>query len=285
MSDYFAIQASLCFALSHVLNRRGLVSSNGITASLFSLTMSAVVLWTLVPFFVPLASFRSHAVWYFLAGGIFAPGLGRTLTILGMERVGAARSVPIANTYPMIASILAVILMGERWTLQNFLGTSLVVLGVVILSRKESLNVQWRKIDLIFPVMAAFAFAVSSNLRKLGLLVEHLPIMGAAVTASTGLLLGLIMLQLHGGRKAIVLSRRSFSWFFAAGISNTTAMVSVFYALSFGKVVTVEPLIGANPVLVIILSAIFLRDLESITSRIVVGAACTVAGSILVITA
>ena len=62
-------------------------------------------------------------------------------------------------------------------------------------------------------------------------------------------------------------------------------MLSVFHALSFGNIVTVEPLIGANPVLVILLSAIFLRDLESITCRVVLGALCTVVGSILVITA
>lgn len=284
MSEYFAIQASFCFALAHVLNRRGLASSNGITASLFSLSMSAIALWALVPFFVPLSTFRSPSVWFFLAGGIFAPGLGRTLTLLGMERIGAARAVPIANTYPMIASILAVIIMGERWTLQNFMGTSLVVLGVVILSKNETLHVQWRKTDLIYPVMAAFAFAVSSNLRKLGLLILHEPFMGAAVTATTGLLLGVVLLQAQGGRKEIALSRRSSGWFFVAGVSNTGAMLSVFHALSFGNIVTVEPLIGANPVLVILLSAIFLRDLESITSRVVLGALCTVMGSILVIT-
>ncbi len=285
MSEYFAIQAAFCFAFAHVFNRRGLVTSNGITASLFSLSMSAVILWVIVTFFVPLSSFRTPAVWFFLAGGIFSPGLARTFNLIGMECLGVARSVPISNTYPMFASVLAVILMGERWTLQNFLGTSFIVLGVVILSKKEAGQAQWRKIDLIYPVLAALSFAVSSNLRKLGLLVEDLPLMAAAITATTGLLSGFVMLQARGGWQVISLSRRSCAWFFAAGISSTTAVVSVFYALSLGKIVLVEPLVGANPVLVIILSIIFLRDIEAIKMHVIIGAVCTVIGSILVIAA
>jgi uncharacterized membrane protein len=62
-------------------------------------------------------------------------------------------------------------------------------------------------------------------------------------------------------------------------------MLSVFYALSFGKVVIVEPLTSTNPVISIVLSAMFLRDLEAITPRVVLGAALTVIGTVLVMAA
>ncbi len=284
MTEYLAVQAAVFFALSHILNRRGLVTSNAITASVFSFSVSVLVLWIVVLFLVPFAAFWTPALPYFLVAGIFAPGLGRFLNLTGIERVGVARCVPISNASPIFASVLAVILMGETWTLQNFLGTSLVVSGVVIFSKRERGQAQWRKVDLIFPIMAAFSFAISVNLRKIGLLITDIPLMAAATTASTGFLLGLVMLQVQGGRQAFLLSRRSFGWFLAAGLTNTTAMISVFYALSFGPVVIVEPLIGTNPFMAILLSSIFLRDLEAITKRILVGAACTVGGSILVIT-
>jgi len=257
MTKYFSIQAALCFAVSHVLIRRGMVTSNAITASLFSIGMSAITLWVMVPFFIPLSSFLAPAIWYFVVAGIFAPGLGRMLNFKGIERIGLARSVPIANSAPMFASVLAVLIMGEPWALQNIIGTTLVVLGVVILSKRQSGKEQWRKIDLIYPVMASFSFAVSSNLRKLGLLAENIPLMAATVTATTALLFVLAVLRVQGGRQAILLSRRSFGWFFASGLSNTAAMLSVFYALSFGKVVIVEPLVGVNPVIAIFLSTIF----------------------------
>lgn len=284
MSEHLAILAALCFAVSHVLIRRGLVTSNAISGSLISLGMSAVTLWVMMPFFIPLSSFRTPTIWYFIAGGIFAPGLGRILSFMGIERIGVARSVPISNSSPMFASMLAVVLMGETWTLQNFLGTSLVIFGVVILSRSQMEQGQWRKFDLIYPAMAALSFGISSNLRKLGLLVENLPLMAAAVTATTALFFGVAMFQAQGGRRVFSLSRSAFGWFFASGISNTAAMLLAFYALSFGRIVIVEPLIGTNPVLSILLSIIFLKDLEAITFRVVAGAVCTVVGTILVMT-
>ena len=284
MTVYLSILAACCFSVSHVMNRRGLVTSNAITGSVFSISMSAITLWALVPFFVPLSSFWTSAIWYFVLGGIFAPGLGRMLNFMGIEKVGLARSVPISNSSPMFASILAVLIMGETWTLQNFFGTTLVILGIVILSQRGTKQTQWRRIDLIYPVMASFSFAISSNLRKLGLLAEDIPLMAAAVTATTALLFVLTVLRIQGGRQAISLSRQSFGWFFVSGLFNTAAMLFVFYALSFGKVVIVEPLISVNPVISIFLSTIFLRDLEVITLRVMMGAACTVMGSILVIT-
>ena len=189
MAEYFAFQAALGFAVSHILIRRGLVTSNAITGSFISLTVSAVTLWLMIPFFIPLSSFRTPAIWYFIASGIFAPGLGRILVYMGIERVRVTRSVPISGSSPMFSSIFAVLLVGEVWTLQNFLGTSLVILGAVILSGAQTKQGQWRKIDLIYPLMAALSFGISSNLRKLGLIVENLPLMAAAVTPQLWLVL------------------------------------------------------------------------------------------------
>lgn len=284
MAEYFALQASLCFSISHILVRRGLAGSNAFTGSFISLSISAVALWIASPFFVSLKSFWTPAIGYFIAAGLFAPGLGRILTYTGIERVGVARSVPIVSSSPIFASILAVFLVNETWPFQNFLGTSLVILGVAILSGSQPRRGQWRTGDLMYPLMAALSFGISSNLRKIGLLVEGLPLMAATVAATTSFIFALGMLQAHGGRRALILTRRSFGCFFGAGICNTGSMLSVFYALSFGKVVIVEPLVSTNPVLSILLSAIFLRDLEAITPRVVVGALCTVLGTILVLT-
>lgn len=284
MAEQFAFLAAFCFAISHILIRRGLVSSNAITGSFISLAMSALILWVLVPFFIPWSAFWTPAIGYFLAAGIFAPGLGRTLNYVGIERVGVARAVPIVNSSPIFASVFAVYFLGELWVPQNIIGTSLVILGVIVLSSIRPAEGQWRKMDVIYPVLGAVSFGISTNLRKAGLLVENIPLMAAAVTAGTAFLFSLCLLQAKGGRKIFRLPRNSFAWFFVAGLFNTAAMLSVFYALSFGKVVIVEPLVSLNPVLAIILTALFLRDLEAISARVVIGAICTVAGTILVVT-
>ena len=276
--------AGFCFACSHVLVRRGMVNSNALTASVISLTMSATVAWCLVGLFVPLNAVLSPAIWYFIAAGVFAPGMGRTLNYVGIERIGVARAVPIVNSSPVFASVFAVVFLAEVWMLQNILGTALVILGVVILSSIRSAQGQWRKMDLIYPVLGATSFGISSVLRKGGLNVDNLPLVAAAFTSTTGFLFSIGLLHVNGGRRIFHLPRKSLGWYVAAGVFNTSAMLAVFYALSEGKVVIVEPIVAANPVVSVLLTAVFLRDLESISTRVVAGAICTVAGTLLVVT-
>jgi DME family drug/metabolite transporter len=284
MEIYFAFLAGFCFAISHILVRRAMVHSNALTASVVSLSMSAIVAWTLVGLFVPLDAVLSPALWYFIVAGVFAPGVGRTLNFVGIERIGVARSVPIVNSSPMFASVFAVIFLGEVWLLQNIFGTALVILGVIILSSIRASQGQWRKMDVIYPMLGAVSFGISSTLRKAGLGVDNVPLLAAAVTATAGLLLSLGLLRANGGRQIFRLPQRSLAWYFAAGVFNTGAMLAVFYALSMGRVVIVEPIVAANPVLSVLLTAIFLRDLESISPRVLAGAICTVAGTVLVVT-
>ena len=69
--------------------------------------------------------------------------------------------------------------------------------------------------------------------------------------------------------------------FLFTGIPPTTPYVySLFIALSFGPVVMVTPLTATLPLWVVIGSKLFLRDVEKITTRTVVGAILVVAGTI-----
>ena len=282
MGEHFALLASFFFALSHVLMRRVLVTSNPITGAVVSVGISMVVLWSIVPFFMPLSSFLNPVVGYFILGGIFAPGLGRALNFVAISRMGVARAIPLVNISPMFASILAVFFVGEVWTLQNIIGTSFIVVGVIILSRRgDEERMQWRRVDLVYPIMAALAFAIASNVRKIGLTVENVPLLASTVSSTTSFIFIAAVLQFQGGRRLIQLSRQGIGWSLAAGTAHTIAMLLTFNALGYGKVVIVEPLIATNPVLTIFLTAVFLRDLEAVTSRVAIGACCTVVGTIL----
>jgi uncharacterized membrane protein len=109
--------------------------------------------------------------------------------------------------------------------------------------------------------------------------------LAAAVTAGAAAIFSFTLLQIRGGKQAFQLTRRSAAWLFAAGFINTAAMLSVFYALSHGKVVIVEPLVSSNPVLTLLFTAIFLRDVEVLSLRVITGGLLTVIGTVLVVTA
>lgn len=285
MAEYYAFQAALCFSVAHIFVRRGLMHSNALTGSVISLGTSAVLLGLLALFLVPLASLRSPAIWYFVAAGVFAPAIGQTLGYIGMERIGVARSSPIVNTSPIFSSIFAVLFLGEVWLAQNIAGTCLVILGVVILSSGAPAESQWRKKDILYPVLAAVAFGISTILRKSGLLEVPVPLLAAAVTVGTAFLVLLGIVGLRGGRKVLRFDRQGSAWLFGAAVVNMGAILSFFSALNIGKIVRVEPLVACNPLLTILWTAIFLRAVEQISGRIIIGALITVTGTVLVVTA
>jgi drug/metabolite transporter (DMT)-like permease len=94
----------------------------------------------------------------------------------------------------------------------------------------------------------------------------------------------LIIVQLRGGRRPLKLNRQGGGWLFAAALVNTGAILSFFSALNIGQVVRVEPLVACNPLLTILWTGIFLRQIERLTGRIILGALVTVAGTVLVVT-
>ena len=60
------------------------------------------------------------------------------------------------------------------------------------------------------------------------------------------------------------------------------AMTRIYDALDLGKVSVVIAISGTAPFFPLILSALFLRDVERVTSRVVFGAAMIVVGVILI---
>ena len=284
MAEYYAFQAALCFSIAHIFVRRGLAGSNAFTGSVISLGTSTIIFWTLAGLLAPLSLLATPMIGYFMAAGFFAPAIGQTLGYIGMERIGVARSSPIVNTSPMFSSIFAVLFLGEIWLAQNILGTCLVILGVVILSTSRPATGEWNKKDVIYPVLAALAFGISTTLRKTGLMAIHVPLLAAAVTVGTAFFVLLAIVGFKGGRQILLFNRRCSAWLFAGALINSAAILSFFSALNVGTVVRVEPLVACNPLLTILWASIFLRQLETLSWRVVAGALVTVAGTVLVVT-
>jgi uncharacterized membrane protein len=74
------------------------------------------------------------------------------------------------------------------------------------------------------------------------------------------------------------MNRDCFGWFLAAGITVSSAMICIYFALDLGKVSVVIPISSTGPFFSLILTAIFLRDVERVTLRIVMSAAMIVGG-------
>jgi drug/metabolite transporter (DMT)-like permease len=83
-------------------------------------------------------------------------------------------------------------------------------------------------------------------------------------------------------RKSIILKRNDALYLCGAGIFLTGGWLVLFYALSIGDAVVVTPLSSLHPLVVLGLSYFFLKDVEKITKKIVLGAVLSVFGVVLI---
>ena len=169
--------------------------------------------------------------------------------------------------------------------LQNIIGTGLVIIGVIILSSSKPAKGQWRKLDIIYPILGALAFGISTTLRKTGLMDSpDSNSCGGGHNRHRLFLFCWLSFKCGEDARRSSLIGKAAAGCSAAALVNTGAILSVFSALNIGNVVKVEPLIACNPLLTIVWTGIFLKEIEQISAHTVVGALVTVTGTVLVAT-
>ena len=249
-----------------------------------SLLINIVFLWSVAILFVPLSSLTSASILIFVGVGFLQPGLTRLLTYKGIDALGVAITDPIRASTPLFSAIMAIIFLGEDITVPIVAATLMIIAGIVLLSwRSDSMKLAGSAVYLWYPIAASALAGASQVVRKFGLAAVPHPFLAAAVTASSSLVVSVLtMWYVEKTQESWRMNRQCFGWFLAAGITVSFAMTCIYYALDLGKVSVVIPISSTGPLFSLILTAIFLRDVERVTVRIVVSAAMIVGGVMLI---
>ena len=250
--------------------------------------VSVVVYWAAV--FATGQRIAALPLWVyglFVVTGLAGTGLARALAFTGTDRLGASVNSAGVNTRPVWASLLAVAFLGEVVTAQMALGIVVVVAGLVALALSEGGDVTgWELRDLAFPIAAALLFAGGNVARRFAF--EATPVTaleGVAVNEVAGLVgpLGYLLVRAEEGpRAAMAAPRRAYAYVVAAGLLSALALFTLFAALNRGPVVVVDPLSSPTSLFAILYTAVFLRRIERVTGRLLVGAVLVVGGVALI---
>lgn len=281
-AEFFALANAFLFALHNMFTKKGLRFSNPATAVITSLAINIVVLWGVSLLFLPLESLKTYGVFIFILVGFFQPGLTRLLTYKGIETLGVAITDPIRASTPLFSAFFAILLLGESMTLPIFVATFLIIIGIILLSYRGEAVQDIRLLYISYPLLASLLGGFSQILRKFGLGAVPHPFLAAAVTATSSFVISLATLWVWGKKETFLLNRECLPFYLAAGIAVSLGMVSIYYALDLGKVTVVIPISSTGPLFALTLSAIFLRDVERVTLKIVLGAGLIIAGVLLI---
>jgi len=280
--EIVAMFSAMGWAGDSVLVRLGVRRSNIFAAMLMSYLVSVTCIWTYLVATTPLVFLSSPAMVYFLISGCLQPLFARALFYEGITRIGVARAGPLRGAEPLFATIIAVVLLHERPGIMVYLGTALIMGSLWLISGSQGGAAKWRLVDAALPLGAGLVSAISQTLRKEGLKILPNPFVATAIVTSTSLALLISLILLTKRVNLLRMPRQSFLFFVAAGCVAVSAQVTNFIAIGQGDLSVIIPLLNTTPLFTVLFSGLFLRSLETLSPRIVVGASLMVGGVVLI---
>jgi uncharacterized membrane protein len=271
-----ALIAAFLSAGATIFVRQGLRAGTAYTAFWINITVGCVGLWIAVALTGGPGHVAAPAFVLFVLAGLIGTIFGRLLRFISIEKVGASVAAAVVNLNPLIATLLAIALLGERVTLPIITGTVVITLGTILLS-SSGRRAGFRPRLLLLPLLSATCFGVVSILRKLGL-SGAAPLVGTALNVTTAAVAYSAFLLASGQRATMVCRGRSLVYFVIAGLAENTAVYLNIVALGLGTVSVVTPLYGSGPIFVLLFSFFFLRGVETLTWRVVAGTLLIVLG-------
>jgi drug/metabolite transporter, DME family len=281
-AEITAILSAMGWASDSVLVRFGLRRSNIFAAMLMSFGVSITLMWSYLVVTTSFEFLSSPAMIYFVVSGCMQPLLARALFYEGIKRIGVARAGPLRGTEPLFATIIGVSFLHEQPGVLVYLGTTLIMGSLWLISGPHQGEAKWRLIDTAFPISAGLISAISQSLRKQGLQILPDPFVAVAIVTTVSLILFLIFVLTTGRAHLLQIERQGFSFFLAAALMATAAQVLNFVALGRGELSVIIPLLNTTPLFTVLLSVVFLRKVETVNQRIVFGAILMFAGVVII---
>jgi DME family drug/metabolite transporter len=281
-----ALLSAVASGLSVVLVSKYSKKSNAFNVSLIISCVGMVILWPLAVLLTDLEATNLEGLILFAIGGVLTPGLVRLFYYNGLKTLGAPVNSSIFSIYPLYSSLLAVLLLSEILSLENWVGILCIVLGVVFVemsSREINSGDKSARKSLIFPILGGLTLGVSSIIRKYALDFYNAPVLGVAVAYTFSFLPYFLMLMLSTSTRKELSLKRDFRFFWIAGIGQALSWILSFYALSYEEVSIITPLLSIEPLFVAFFAYLYLRELERVSPKLVASIILTVFGVVLVI--
>ena len=260
-----------------------------------TMTILNALFVTLITFaFLPLPAFRPERTetWFFvfLAGALHF-GISRVFMNAAILRIGPNRTIPVANSFPLVTAFLAAFALGEPLTLRIVLGLALLLSGITVIVRAK-------------PAMGATGDAATTSRRISGWVFAGLTslLMGVSaiffknasldlpplVVSTLALWIGTLVAWLIVGASRNTGPRgpipaRAWGWLFATAVCQSVAVPFYNAALTKTLAVNVTCLASAQPLIAIPMGLIFMREAENITPKLIAGVVLAVGGTLLVI--
>ena len=278
--------STFLFALSAVLIMKDLNQSNFFAVSLVIIVIANIILWPLSILFTKTRPAGLDGLAFFAIGGIVEGGIAKLLHYKGMEVVGVSVTAAVSATAPIFSSILAMLLLSERVSPMNWIGTICIVTGVIFiqrnLNRTTIISKKVLRKSLIYPLLGALILAISLIIRKHGLNIYNEPLLSVAISSATTLPFYILLLTFSSSVRNSLSVCRDFRLFWKAAVFIVLGTILASFALSNERISIVVPLSRIEPLVILLFSYLFLREVEPLSINLTLNTVLIVLGTIIV---
>jgi drug/metabolite transporter (DMT)-like permease len=275
-SAIWALGAAAGFGAAMVSTRLGLRYAAPLAGAAIGVPSTTLMFWCLAPFLLDTGGFDLAAAGMFALVGVFFPAAVTLLTYTGNQRMGPTVTSSVSCTTPMFALSGAILFLGEALTVGNVLGTTVIVLGMLVLTWSDDARPRsWPLWAIALPFAAAAIRALAQVLSKAGLELWASPYAAGLIGYTVSAVVILVAARMSGPREPA--DRRATPWFVATGFLNGGSVFLMYVALAKGQVRMVSPIVATYPLFTLALSLLLLRQ-DRVTPRVAAGAVLTVAG-------
>jgi uncharacterized membrane protein len=259
-----------------------------------TLACNLLILTPLAAFLVltgSLSPVNVPALGFFAAAGVSNMMLARQSLFAGIRRVGGSRAAAVKHFTPVVTIALAWVFLEEQLGPQAVAGTALVVGALFLLlleayasERDDELDARsGQTAGILLAGASAIFLGVGQALRKAGIDLMPDPVIAAAVGAWSGAIAYSVITVARRQLSTVRdIAQTSFRAFWLAGIAGTLAPILFLAALQYSPVSHVAVIGASEVILTVMLGAVLVRGLDSLSRRLVIPALMVFAGSLLI---
>lgn len=232
------------------------------------------------------------------AGGVFGNLVGRTISYLGVQRIGSARTTSLMLSQTLFALLFGVVLLNELLSPLSLMGMALVVIGIYWLSQErvrreetaatseENAQAIKRRVieGMVLAVLAGLAYSGADLFRKVALLQLPSALYASAIGGVAALVVQTLLVTVkREWREIRLLERKTWIVFALAGFASSIAVITLNTALGMAPIAIVSALYSTRVWFVIAMSPVLLGKEEKLSWVLVVSTILILSGTLIII--
>jgi drug/metabolite transporter (DMT)-like permease len=270
------------FGAGFVLTQFGLRFMQPWAGVAISIPTSTLLFWCLAPFFVHPNEGSLTAAVLFACVGLFFPGAAALLNFESNRLLGPNIAGALSSMTPVLAVILAIVMLGERIRGPQLLGLAAIVFGISLMYRVH-VNPSVRSLWLLaVPLAAAAIRGVVQPIIKFGFEWWPNPIAAVVVSYTVSSTVLIVSMLVRTRWTIPDVDHRGGLWFAVVGLCNGLSVLAMYAALEYGPIAVVSPIVAGYPLVTLLLSRAFLEK-EQMGLQMIGGVTSAVCGVVLLL--